>query len=72
MPDEGRENQLHEERTRHGSQDPDLAAASGVPPTTTAVMALSSIRRPTKLGSAAADRAVTRVPAIAANTAQMT
>jgi hypothetical protein len=41
---------------------------NGVPPTTTAVMALSSIRRPTNEGSLAPRRAVFTTPASAAST----
>ena len=41
--------------------------ASGVPPTTTAVIALSSISNPTKDGSEAPERADASTPAIAAS-----
>ncbi len=44
----------------------------GVPPTTTAVIALSSMRFPTNEGSEALSRAVWMIPAIAARTAHRT
>ena len=53
VPDQRGEDQLHQHGAGHRADDADSPPASGVPPTTTAVIALSSISSPTNDGSCA-------------------